>query len=124
MSSTSKPIYESRDGNDPVVPNFQYTNLIGSFANNQILTGTESGAKAQVVSFDSQRVYYVYLNDNVFAGTEKVTTETADCRIVVQTIVAGSTNITTSYNLDNGQREQYYDYSRLVRKSGPQCSYT
>ena len=113
-----KAIYESRDGNDPVVPNFQYTNLIGSFANNQILTGTESGAKAQVVSFDSQRVYYVYLNDNVFAGTEKVTTETADCRIVVQTIVAGSTNITTSYNLDNGQREQYYDYSRLVRKPG------
>ena len=34
------------------------------------------------------------------------------------TPVIGSTNITDLYDLDNGQRDQFYDYSRLVRKAG------
>ena len=33
-------------------------------------------------------------------------------------INAGSTNITGTYDLDNGQRDQFYDYSRIIRKSG------
>ena len=29
----------------------------------------------------------------------------------------GSLNITNIFDLDKGQRDQFYDYSRLVRKS-------
>ena len=113
-----KAIYESSDDNDPEIPNFGYSNLIGSLEIGQILTGESSGAKAQIVSFNSTTVYYVILNDNNFSGDENISTPTASGKITIDTIRTGSNNITTSYTLDNGQREQYYDYSRIVRRAG------
>ena len=113
-----KAIYESADDSDPEIPNLGYSNLIGTLEIGQILTGASSGAKAQIVSFNSTTVYYVMLNDNSFAGDEGISTPTASGKITVDTIRKGSNNITTSYDLDNGQREQYYDYSRIVRKAG------
>jgi len=113
-----KAVYESADDSDPEIPNLGYSNLIGTFETGQILTGASSGAKAQIVSFNSTTVYYVMLNDNSFAGDEGISTSTANGKITVGTIRQGSNNITSSYELDNGQREQYYDYSRIVRKAG------
>ena len=113
-----KAVYESSDDNDPEIPNFGYSNLIGTFEIGQILSGGSSGAKAQIVSFNSTTVYYVMLNDNSFTGDEAISTPTANGKITVDTIRKGANNITSSYELDNGQREQYYDYSRIVRKAG------
>ena len=113
-----KAVYESSNSDDPEIPNLGYSNLIGTLGIGEILTGAESGAKAQVVSFDSTTVYYVMLNDSAFSGEEAISTPNASGKITVGSIKAGSANITTSFELDNGQREQYYDYSRLVRKSG------
>ena len=113
-----KAVYESSNSDDPIIPNCGYSNLIGNFAIGDILTGAESGAKAQIVSFDSTTVYYVMLNKNAFSGEEGISTPDASGKITLGTIKTGSANITSSFDLDNGQREQYYDYSRLVRKSG------
>ena len=49
---------------------------------------------------------------------KQISTPTANGKITVDTIRKGANNITSSYELDNGQREQYYDYSRIVRKAG------
>ena len=46
------------------------------------------------------------------------TSPNATFQITSGGIVAGSTNITDSFDLDNGQRDQFYDYSRIVRKAG------
>ena len=113
-----KAVYESADDADPEIPNLGYSNLIGTLEIGQILTGASSGAKAQVVNFNSTTVFYVMLNDNNFTGDENISTPTASGKITVGTIRQGSNNITSSYELDNGQREQYYDYSRIVRKAG------
>ena len=113
-----KAIYESPDQDDPEIPNLGYSNLIGTLEIGQILTGGSSGAKAQIVSFNSTTVFYVMLNDNNFTGDEAISTPTASGKITVGTIRQGANNITSSYELDNGQREQYYDYSRIVRKAG------
>jgi len=113
-----KAIYESKDSQDPVIPHFAYTNLVGSYEINQILTGASSGAKAQIVSFDSNYVYFVMLTDTLFDNAEIITTPTTTARIVANSIQEGSSNVTSAFDLDNGQREQYYDYSRIVRKSG------
>jgi len=113
-----KAVYESADDADPEIPNLGYSNLIGTFEIGQILTGASSGAKGQIVSFNSTTVYYVMLNDNSFSGDEGISTPTATGKITVGTIRLGSNNITSSFELDNGQREQYYDYSRIVRKAG------
>ena len=113
-----KAIYESADDSDPEIPNLGYSNLIGTLEIGQILTGASSGAKAQIVNFNSTTVFYVMLNDNSFTGDENISTPTASGKITVGTIRKGSNNITSSYDLDNGQREQYYDYSRIVRKAG------
>ena len=113
-----KAIYESSDDADPELPNLGYSNLIGTLEIGQILTGASSGAKAQIVSFNSTAVFYVMLNDNNFTGDENISTPTASGKITVGTIRTGANNITSSYELENGQRDQYYDYSRIVRKSG------
>ena len=47
-----------------------------------------------------------------------MTSSTATFKIQSGGIVRGSTNITDSYDLDDGQRDQFYDYSRIVRKAG------
>ena len=95
-----KAVYESADDADPEIPNLGYSNLIGNFETGQILTGASSGAKAQVVSFNSTTVFYVMLNDNSFAGDEGISTPTASGKITVGTIRLGANNITSSYELD------------------------
>ena len=35
-----------------------------------------------------------------------------------QELNLGATNITDNFDLDDGQRDQFYDYSRIVRKAG------
>ncbi len=113
-----KAIYESEDSNDPIIPNFQYTNLLGTISVDEILTGDSSGSRARVVSTTSNYVYYIPVEDDVFTDGETITGPNSTLKIVLGSNNRGSTNITDNFTLDDGQREQYYDYSTLVRKSG------
>ena len=45
-----KAILESQDSNDPVIPNFTQTNLVGALAVDEVITGDNSGARARVVA--------------------------------------------------------------------------
>jgi len=113
-----KAIYESLDSSDPVLPRFQYTNLVGTLQVDEIITGDISGSRARVITTDSNYVYFIPVNDDKFTDGENISGPTATLKIVTGSILAGSKNISDNYTLDNGQRDQYYDYSRLVRKPG------
>ena len=54
----------------------------------------------------------------MFTDGETMSSPTATFKIQTGGINAGSTNITSTYDLDNGQRDQFYDYSRITRKTG------
>ena len=113
-----KAIYESNDDQDPILPSFQYTNLTGTLQIDEIITGVTSGSRARVVSLDSNYVYFIPVEDDKFSDGENITGPNSTLKIVTGSVVNGSKNITGSYDLDNGQRDQYYDYSRIVRKQG------
>jgi hypothetical protein len=92
--------------------------LIGSIGVDDIITGDSSGSRARIVSYASNIIYFIPVEDDVFTDGETITAPNATLKIQTGGINAGSTNITGTYDLDNGQRDQFYDYSRIIRKSG------
>ena len=116
-----KAIYESNNSSatlNEMVPNLQFTNLVGTISVDDVLTGDDSGSRARVVSYDStnNKVYYIPVDDDKFTDAETITSPSATFKIVTGQIVTGAKDITDSFDLDDGMRDQFYDYSSLVRK--------
>ena len=113
-----KAIFESTDTASPQIPYFEYTNLLGSLATDEVIEGVSSGSRARIVSTTGNRIYYIPVEDDVFTDGEDMTSPNATFKIVSGGIVKGATNITDNFDLDDGQRDQFYDYSRITRKAG------
>ena len=116
-------VLESQDENDPTLD--RLTTVSGLSLNTNTIVGEkiigdDSGAVAQLVTrVDGENVEIAYFNDNKFILGELIRFEESNIETTVQAITLGNnTNITEKYSLDKGQREQYYDYSRIVRKPG------
>ena len=77
--------------------------------------GSTSGALAQIVTRSSAtKVEIVYLNSSKFVVGEICTFEESNITSVVQVVSNGNfQDITSNYSLDKGQRDQFYDYSRI-----------
>ena len=82
------------------------------------IIGSTSGAVAQIVTRSSAtKVEISYLNSSKFVVGEIATFEESSITSVVQIVSNGNfQEITKEYNLDKGQRHQFYDYSRIVKK--------
>ena len=82
--------------------------------------GSTSGAVAQIVTRSSAtKVEISYLNSSKFTVGEIVTFEESNITSVVQVVDNGNfQDITQEYILDKGQRDQFYDYSRINKKGG------
>jgi len=118
-------VYESLDSSSPVLDKLTFVSGLSldtaSILGEKII-GQESGAVAQLVTrYSSTQVEFVYLNSNKFTVGETVTFEESN---IISNIVAISLgnyqNLTNSFSLDKGQKDQYYDYSRIVRKKSSQ----
>ncbi len=114
-----KGIFESTNQLDPVLPQFRYKNLLGLLETDDIVTGDISGSRARIISTTSNDLYFIPVDDDVFTDGETLTTSRGSTlQIEAGTYKKGSTNITDNYDLDDGQRDQFYDYSTIVRKAG------
>ena len=116
-------IYESLDTGNPTLDKIQFTSTASVHTNAIIgenIVGSVSQAVARVVSSpSSNNLQIVYLTDDIFNLGETVTFDESNITTEIETITLGSyKNITNLYHLDKGQKEQYYDYSRIVRKKG------
>ena len=117
-------VYESLDTNTPVLDKITFTSTDDIFTEAIIgekIAGKVSKAIARVVSIDSgnNQINIVYLTDNKFTLLELLEFEESTAVATVQATTPGKYNdITSSYMLDKGQKNQYYDYSRIVRNSG------
>ncbi len=115
-------VYESYNSSAPTLDSLEFpsglslntTSILG-----EKIIGQDSGALAQIVTRSSATVVeIVYLNSNKFTVGEIVEFQESNIKSTIQTVNIGNyQNVTNQYNLDKGQREQYYDYSKLVRKS-------
>jgi hypothetical protein len=115
-------IYESLDSNVPILDKLIFVSGLG-LNNNSILgervIGSTSGAVAQITSRDSAtQIEIGYLNDKTFIIGETITFQESNIiSTLIDTTLGSYLNITDKYTLDKGQREQFYDYSRIVRRS-------
>ena len=113
-------VYESTNNNDPVLTRVQFPSL-SNVDNDAIIgediIGSDSGAIARVVTKpQSNNLGIVYLNSDQFSLGESVTFRESNIVSNIQVITPGQfKDLTNNYNLDKGQKNEFYDYSRLVR---------
>ena len=114
-------IFESSTSSDPILPNITLTNLNSNILNlikGERIVGNDSNAVAVVVSSNSTNVVeFVYLNENSFYLDENVIFEESKLSGKVDSILTGDKNIKNNYILDEGQKVEYLDFSKIVRKS-------
>ena len=82
-----KAIFESTNNLDPIIPNFEYTNLLGTLAIDDVITGVSSGSRARIVSTTGNVIYFVPVEDDVFTDGESMTAPNATFSIKTGTIV-------------------------------------
>ena len=116
-------VYESSSIADPSLPNIKLTSFTGPTNNNQDfiigeqIRGKTSGAVAIVINrLSTDTIEYVYLNTNQFIENEVIVGKDSSTEALVTSIGLGDKNVTQNFTFDNGQREQYYDYGRIIRK--------
>ena len=121
-------VYESTNTADPILDRIEFSSISQVDTNAIIgedIIGSDSGALARIVqnssssatpSIPSHNLGIVYLNDQTFSVGEVVTFKESGIVSNVTQITFGKyKNITNNFTLDKGQRNEYYDYSRLVR---------
>ena len=63
-------------------------------------------------------ITYIVKNAKEFTSGENITGATSGATATVGTLTAGSKNITGRFILDTGQRDNFYDVGRVIRKAG------
>lgn len=111
-------IYESTDGT-PLPPSGALTVVEGTTVSDEIIVGQSSSARARVIRYTGGgTTYFYYTNDNVFTNGETVVGQTSSASSTIASVSAGSQNITSRYFFDDGQRDGFYDLSKITRKTG------
>jgi Domain of unknown function (DUF4815) len=116
-------VYESFDSSAPVLDKIQFS-ASATVSTNAIIgediIGNTSKAVARVVSNVADNVLgIVYLNSERFLESESVVFSVSNIKTEIQTITPGKyKDITNSFTLNKGQKNQYYDYSKIVRNAG------
>jgi hypothetical protein len=127
-------VYESTNTADPTLDAIEFSSIsnVGTDAIiGENIIGSESGAVGRVVTNNSSspssgganKLGVVYLNQNTFTAGETVTFKESNIISTVQSITLGKyNNVTDNFVLDGGQKNEYYDYSRLIRTTDSEPS--
>jgi len=117
-----RAVYESTDTTTPVLDKLTFATGLTLDTNaitGEKLVGQNSRSVAQIVNKTSSTIEFVPLNENKFEVGENVVFKESSINAIIQQITPGSyINRTTNYILDKGHKNQYCDYSKLIRKSG------
>jgi len=118
-------IFESNDSSDPELPTMTFVSGSLTGPNNNAsdliigdtITGTNSNSVAIVISKSISQIEFVYISTfSTFVSGEVVSFKESGVTGIISNIDNGDKNITDKYVLDNGQRINYYDFSKINRK--------
>ena len=114
-------VYESLDENAPTLDQIQFfdSSVVTNAIIGENIVSPSSNTVARIIAKPSSLVLsIVYLNQDRFIDGETVTLEESNSTAPIQSVTRGSyRNLTPSFTLDKGQKDQYYDYSRIIRSS-------
>ena len=115
-------IYESLGTSAPTFDRLTFDNTLD--VNNNAIVGEnikslDGKIVARVVGKTTDAVDVVYLSLNKFDSFDEVEFQESNIKGEIQLQTEGKyKDLTNSFTLDKGQRNQYYDYSRIVRNAG------
>ena len=113
-----RAVYESlASGTNAAAPTLTTGSITGSFQRGEIITGGTSGAKGFLIKTTSP-LQYVLATATDFSSTDALTGATSGATATATAKTDGDTVVTNNFTLDTGQRDNYYDISRIVRKPG------
>lgn len=114
-------VYESNGISNPSLPTLQITgNASGNqkYVIGEQIEGKTSGAVAIITAkIDSDKIEYTYLNTIQFVLEEIVVGQDSIEEAIIIAKTLGSKNITQNFIFDDGQRDTFYDFSRITRKN-------
>ena len=117
-------VFEASGTADPLIPWVGLSDLTSPTSNTSELVvgeyfvGEESGALGVFLEVkNSSQLYYALESESPFVVDEKIRFIDTGYTATIATINAGDRNILSKFTLDNGQRKNYYDFSRLIRNS-------
>ena len=102
---------------NPTLPQFTVTGVSGTFTKGETINGAISGCNAVIIN-TTNPITFIVTNGKSFTANEIITGQTSTATATLGTFTAGSKNITDRFTLDTGQRDNFYDISRIVRKGG------
>ena len=112
-------VFDSEDtSSDATTPELTIGTITGTFTRGEEITGSSSGAVARIIDTTSP-MSYVLTNGfgaTDFTASDTITGTSSGATAAVSSVTAGSKVITSNFTLDTGQRDNFYDISRLVRK--------
>ncbi len=113
-------VFDSEDtSSDATAPTLTLGTVTGTFTRGEKITGSSSNAEARIITTTSP-IQYVLTNGFGaidFTTSDTITGESSGASSTVSTVTAGSKVITSNFTLDTGQRDNFYDIARIVRKS-------
>ena len=114
-------VFESSTTGDPNLPSISLINRSADLTNTikgELVIGENSGATARVVTKTAESVDIIYTNDIQFEKEEIANFQSSGIVGGVSLVTQGDKDITKSFSFDDGQRPEFYDYGRLIRKEG------
>ena len=116
-------VYESLDTNNPTLDTLTFSSIVNVTDNAIIgenIIGSTTNTVVRVVSKPSANTLgIIYLNDNRFLENENVSFEESNIITAIESFTRGKyRDVSSKFILENGQKEQYYDYSKIIRRSG------
>jgi hypothetical protein len=111
-----KAIYDSGDpAVDAVSPKLVISNYgSNTFIAGETITGGTSGATGTVITHSTVTLPYV-VTEGTFVATEVITGSANSFTATVDSLTAGSTEVSSNWTLDTGQRDNFYDHGRIQR---------
>ena len=114
-------VFDSEDtSSDATAPTLTLGTVTGTFTRGEKITGSSSGATARIITTTSPIQYVLTggFGATDFTTSDTITGESSSATSTVSTVTAGSKVITSNFTLDTGQRDNFYDIARIVRKAG------
>ena len=112
-------IYQSSTSSDPQLPTITVSGVVvDSLSLGEVFVGETSGCVAIYVQKNSNSsISFVYKSNNKFISSENIIFEESKNTATILTLSEGEPNIISEFDIDNGQRSQFYDFGRIIRKN-------
>lgn len=117
-------IFESSTTATPTLPWISITGLnspnsiVPDLILGELVIGKNSGAVAVYAELKTNsQLYLIYKNENTFIKDEPIEFSESGYTAFASSVNVGDKNIVSDFILDNGQRKQFYDFGRIIRKN-------